>query len=140
MITIGRREYVLLTELSQIPIEAKVDTGAFRSAVHCLDCQEIDTPDGRVLRAHFCFDGATTLVHDFSTYHQRVVRSSFGESELRYCVPLTIRIGGKKIKSQVTLTDRSDMRYHILLGRKTLYKKYTVDVSRIHVKKYKAHQ
>jgi hypothetical protein len=55
-------------------------------------------------------------------------------------VPLTIRIGGKKIKSQVTLTDRSDMRYHILLGRKTLYKKYAVDVSRIHVKKYKTPQ
>lgn len=140
MITIGRREYVILAELSALPIEAKVDTGAFRSAVHCNDCIEIATDTGKVLRAHFCFDGKHTIVHDFTTYHQRMVRSSFGESEMRYCVPLTIRIGGKKIKSQVTLTDRSDMRYHILLGRKTLYKKYLVDVSRIHVKKYRPAQ
>ncbi|MEN9639275.1 MAG: hypothetical protein RLZZ262_1143 [Bacteroidota bacterium] len=136
MITIGRREYVILSELSAMPIEAKVDTGAFRTAIHCIDCTEVETADGKILRAHFCFDGVHTIVHDFTTYHQRIVRSSFGESEMRYCVQMTIRIGGKKIKSQVTLTDRSDMRYHILLGRKTLYKKYLVDVSRIHVKKY----
>jgi hypothetical protein len=137
MVTIGRREYVLLQELSTSPIEAKVDTGAFRTAVHCVACQEIDTENGRVLRATFCFDGVNQIVHDFATFHERMVRSSFGESELRYCVLMTIRIGPKKIKSQVTLTDRSDMRYHILLGRKTLYKKYVVDVAKIHLKKYK---
>jgi hypothetical protein len=138
MTTIGRREYVILPDLTTLPVEAKVDTGAFRTAVHCIDCSEVTTDQGQVLRAHFCFDGENTIVHDFTTYHQRVVRSSFGDSEMRYCVLMTIRIGGKKIKSQVTLTDRSDMRYHILLGRKTLYKKYLVDVSRIHVKKYRS--
>ena len=137
MTTIGRREYVKLPDLSDLPIEAKVDTGAFRTAIHCIDCNEIDCPEGKILEAHFSFVEGHTLVRHFKVYHQRMVRSSFGENEMRFCVPMTIQIGGKKINSQVTLTDRSDMRYHILIGRKTLYKKFMVDVSRIHVKKYR---
>jgi hypothetical protein len=137
MKTLGRREWVFLPELSKGLIEAKIDTGAFRTAIHCLDCAEVETSEGKVLEAHFEFQSGEKLTHRFAVYHQRVVRSSFGEIEMRFCVPMTIQIGTKKIKSQVTLTDRSDMRYHILIGRKTLYKKFLVDVAKIHLKKYR---
>jgi hypothetical protein len=135
MQTIGRREYVKLPTLSTNLIEAKVDTGAFRSAIHCVSCQEVQVDGDMVLEAVFELNKDQISTHRFTEYHQRSVRSSFGESEVRYCVKLVIQIGRKKILSQVTLTNRSDMRYQILIGRKTLYKKYKVDVSNIHLKK-----
>jgi hypothetical protein len=134
MQTIGRREFVKLPSIADVLVEAKIDTGAFRSAVHCLSCREIEHNEQLILEAIFDLGTGEQIVKHFTEYHQRVVRSSFGESEVRFCVKLAIQIGRKKILSQVTLTDRSDMRYQILIGRKTLYKKYKVDVAALHLK------
>ena len=69
-------------------------------------------------------------IYYFDDFVQRQVRSSFGETELRYCIRTWIKLGRKKIRSEVSLTDRSDMRYQVLIGRKTLNKRFTVDVSK----------
>ena len=62
-----------------------------------------------------------------------ILKNSFGQSEKRYCIRTRLRIGKRDIRSEVTLTDRSEMKYQVLLGRKTLLKKYLVDVNQIHV-------
>ena len=128
--TIGRREFVALTDLGVKHIEAKVDTGAFRTALHCLSCRVVDEGTQPVLEAVFDLDGTGARTHYFDDFVQRQVRSSFGETELRYCIRTWIKLGRKKIRSEVSLTDRSDMRYQVLIGRKTLNKRFTVDVSK----------
>jgi hypothetical protein len=128
--TIGRREYVALPDLSAIHIEAKVDTGAFRTALHCLSCRIIEEGTKPVLEAVFDLDGTGAKTHYFDQFVQRQVRSSFGETEIRFCIRTWIKIGRKKIKSEVSLTDRSDMRYQVLIGRKTLNRRYIVNVSK----------
>lgn len=128
--TIGRREFVALPDLSAVHIEAKVDTGAFRTALHCLSCRVLDEGTKPVLEAVFDLDGQGAKTHYFDDFVQRQVRSSFGETEMRYCIRTWIKMGRKKIRSEVSLTDRSDMRYQVLIGRKTLNRRFTVDVSR----------
>jgi len=120
---------ILLPELCPGNVEAKVDTGAYRTAIHCLSCREIDEGDRRILEAVFDLDGSGARTLYFDTFMQKQVKSSFGNSELRYCVRISIRINNRKVVSEVSLTDRGDMRYQVLIGRKTLNQRFLVDTS-----------
>jgi hypothetical protein len=129
---IGRKETVFLPQLGSGPVLAKIDTGAYRSAVHCQACKEVKEGEKTVLKAQFEFNGKK-YEYDFFDFKQKMVRSSFGDSELRYCVKLKIKLGRKTITSEVSLSNRSDMRNEILIGRKTLRGKFLVDVSKSHL-------
>lgn len=130
---IGRKELIQLPELGRTRLEAKVDTGAYRSAVHCKECFETERNGKRVLKAVFEWNNKPEVTMYFEDFNEKLIKSSFGDSELRYCVKMVLRIGKKRIRSEVSLTDRSDMKYPVLIGRKTLRKKFLVDVSRAHL-------
>lgn len=130
---IGRREYVHLPELCKKAIEAKIDTGAFRTAIHCERCEEVEHDGKKVLEAILNLDGKGDKTHYFERYRLRVIRNSFGQTEQRYCVRITLKMGRKRISSDVSLSDRSGMKFQILIGRKTIGKKFLVDVSTIHL-------
>lgn len=133
---IGRLEKIVLPDLGGVAVEAKIDTGAYRTAIHCESCREI-TSDGRVqLEAIFNLDGKGNKTVYFPEFSQREVKNSFGQSETRYSIKTKIRIGGRDIRSDVTLTDRSEMKYQVLIGRKTLLRKFLVDVNQTHLLPY----
>ncbi len=127
--TIGRHVRVSFPDLGFSHVDAKVDTGAFRTVLHCERCEEIETANGKMLEADFKLEGSEVKRFYFSNYFSREFKSSFGEKEKRFCVQTTIKIGKKKINSSVSLTDRSDMKFQVLIGRKTLLKRFLVDVS-----------
>ncbi|MFI5141814.1 MAG: RimK/LysX family protein [Bacteroidia bacterium] len=41
-------------------------------------------------------------------------------------------IGHKRIRTAVSLTDRGNMRYPVLIGRKMIKNKFIIDVAKIH--------
>jgi hypothetical protein len=133
LITIGRREYIDIPELDSWKIESKIDTGAFRTAIHCVQCREVEVGGKTVLEAAFDLDGKGTRTVIFESFSLRTIRNSFGQSEKRFCVPLMLQIGRRKIRSDVSLSDRSGMKYQVLLGRKTLGRKFLVDVGWTHL-------
>src|ERR1017187_9212632 len=125
---IGRREEVDFPELGLYGITAKIDTGAYTSSLHCYDIREE--------KGILCFKllnapQAEFKVQDqkFSEYSQKNNKNSFGEIEKRYVIKTSITIGGKNIKTFISLTDRGTMRYPVLIGRKLLKKHFIVDVS-----------
>jgi len=130
---IGRREFVHLPDLCGKAIEAKIDTGAFRTAIHCERCEEVERNGITVLMAVLNLDGKGESIHYFERYSLRTIRNSFGQTERRYCVKTALKIGRKRIVSDVSLSDRSGMKFQILIGRKTIGKKFLVDVSAIHL-------
>ncbi|MEZ4800747.1 MAG: RimK/LysX family protein [Flavobacteriales bacterium] len=130
---IGRRERITLPDLGNVHVEAKIDTGAFRTAIHCESCREVQVDGLTQLEAVFNLDGNGNRTFHFANYTQREVKNSFGQSEVRYSVKIKIKIGGRDIRSDVTLTDRSEMKYQVLIGRKTLLKKFLVDVNQVHL-------
>ena len=130
LVVIGRHVRVSFPDLGFSNVDAKVDTGAFRTVIHCERCEEIQTDTGKVLEADFMLEGTEMKRLRFNQYFSKEFKSSFGEKEKRFCVKTTIRIGRKKIKSSVSLTDRSDMKFQVLIGRKTLLRKFVVDVSK----------
>lgn len=131
MLTIGRRERIALPDLQSVGVEAKIDTGAFRTAVHCISARETERKGKKVLETKFDLDGQGEKTFYFKRYKLRVIKNSFGQSEERYCIRTTLRIGSKDIKSDVSLTDRSGMKFQVLIGRKTLGRKFLVDVSSV---------
>ena len=58
-----------------------------------------------------------------------MVRSSNGIETPRYQVQLKLKLKGEEYKTRFNLSDRSKMRYAVLLGRKFIAKRFLVDVS-----------
>ena len=129
-IIIGRREHVDFPELGLFGITAKVDTGAYTAALHCHDIRE---KDGKL---HFKLLDPThpefnEQPQQFSEYYKKDIKNSFGEVEVRYVIKTTVRLGGRLIKSVISLTNRGTMRYPVLIGRRMLKAKFIVDVSQL---------
>jgi len=127
-VIIGRFEHVdLVNKLDTVP--AKIDTGAFRSSIHATGIQLIEKNNTPYLRftllGHPVYTKHRTL--ETRSYNKRVVRSSNGHASERYEVILKIRLGYKIFRTPFTLTDRSSNVFPILIGRKTLNKRYLVD-------------
>ncbi len=135
MITIGRKEKIDLPNLGILGLTAKIDTGAYTSALHCHHILEEEMPDGSTrLRLelldpyHPNYNNKVLVIKNFK---KKKVRSSNGKTQTRYLVNLTVKFGESNFKTNFTLTNRSKMKYPILLGRKFLRNKFIVDVSKI---------
>lgn len=125
--TIGRRESIDFPELGLYGITAKIDTGAYTTALHCHDIRE----EKGVLYFKLLdpsHPDYTEKEQKFTNYSQKEIKNSFGESEKRYIIKTIIRIGKRRIKSVISLTDRGTMRYPVLIGRKLIKNKFVVDV------------
>ncbi|MEO0558755.1 MAG: RimK/LysX family protein, partial [Bacteroidota bacterium] len=127
LVTVGWREWVALPELGLLAVRAKVDTGAATSALHAFDVHT--ERDGGALVARFRakpIRTPATLVVDCvaPVVDQREVTSSSGHSELRVVIGTQLRLGTKADAPtwgiEVTLTDRSLLRFPMLLGREAM--------------------
>jgi len=131
---IGSTEYVEIAGIKNIP--AKIDTGADSSAVWASNINIAS--QGTLTFSLFgpkspFFTGETIKTKD---YVARSVRSSHGDTEVRYRVKLKLKIAGKTFLTNFTLADRSRNKFPVLIGRRTLHKKgFIVDVSKSSVKR-----
>lgn len=126
---IGRKTIIQLPQLGGANVRAKIDTGAFRTAVHCESWSLKEINGKEVLEVTIQWESGKPVVLQFSKFQKRTIKNSFGQTEERYCVRTLILIHKKKIQSEISFTNRSGMRYPVLLGRKTIGKKFLVDVS-----------
>jgi glutathione synthase/RimK-type ligase-like ATP-grasp enzyme len=131
MTTIGRRAKVQLPEIGVIGATAKIDTGAYTSSIHV---ENIKLIDGSVLTyeihpkdGYATTDGKPQIIRTTDFFVQKV-RSSNGSIQERYTINTKMVIGGKRIRATVTLSDRSDMGYPILIGRRIIRSRFLVNV------------
>lgn len=133
---IGRIESVDLPEWNIRDIEAKIDTGAYTSSLHCHHIEEFIKNDIPWIRfnlldpEHAAYNDKLIELPIFDT---REVKSSNGYKELRFFIKTEIGMFNKTFKIELSLTDRSEMKYPLLIGRKFIHKKFVVDVSKKHL-------
>jgi hypothetical protein len=60
----------------------------------------------------------------------RVVKSSNGQTQVRYRILTEILLYGKIYPIFLTLSDRKEMKFPVLIGRKFLTKRFLVDINR----------
>ncbi|WP_152000783.1 MULTISPECIES: RimK/LysX family protein [unclassified Imperialibacter] len=129
--TIGRNDIIDLPELDLFNIKAKIDTGAFTSALHCSRIKVSDREGTPIVS--FQISGATigrkgSTKFETSDFTQRKIKSSTGHIENRVIIKTRLVLFGKKFRTEFSLTDRSGMKFPVLLGRKFLKKGFVVDV------------
>jgi hypothetical protein len=122
---IGRKERIDLPGLGLFGLLAKIDTGAYTSSMHCEAAEVLS----KGLSCQFRDDKNVVSSFTFAKFNKRNVKSSNGIVEIRYAVWTKIKLGGELFEIELTLTNRSEMKTSLLLGRKFLSKKYLVDVS-----------
>lgn len=129
---IGRIEKIHFPNWSLTNLDAKVDTGAYTSSLHCHHIKEFIKGDERWIQFnvldpdHPEYESIlyTSKVHDI-----RKVKSSNAIAEERFVIKEEVLFSGETRSIELSLTDRSGMKYPILLGRKFL-NKYIIDTSR----------
>jgi len=127
---IGASEKVDFPDLGLFDIDAKIDTGAYTTALHCHDIVETKENDRPTLHYKILDPSHPEYNHrGFSTlsYSKKTVRNSFGDKEERFVIKTRITIGKRTIRAFVSLTDRQSMRYPVLIGRKLLKGRFIVD-------------
>jgi len=132
MITIGRIDKIDLPGMGLENIDAKIDTGARTSAIHCHEIYSSEKDGKKVV--HFkLLDPSHPDYNDkeyfFEDFHEKRVKSSSGHVEDRFVIKTKIKIFNKVYTTEFTLTNRKEMTFPILLGRKLLKKRFIVDVS-----------
>ena len=123
-------EVVDFPDLELVHVQAKIDTGAYTSALHCKDICLIENEHGTMLSFYVIEPGGILTRRIYSdTFTQRTIKNSFGMAEKRYIIKTKIILFGSKIQAEFSLADREQMRYPVLLGRKLLRNRFVVDVS-----------
>ena len=125
-VTIGAVEDVMLLPW-KVTLPARIDTGAATSS---LDARELTVRDNKaVFRLPNEYGG---LKLSLPIIELRNIESAFGR-EQRPVVEIELCLGRKRFRTQVTLKDRSRVKYPFLVGRRALQEHFLVDVSRSNV-------
>lgn len=115
---LGVFENVSFPDFNMDNIKAKIDTGAYTGALHCTNIQLEKVDGGKVL--HFSpFDnpGVKKSVDNFLV---KYVKSSNGARRQRYFIETSIVVSGKEYPILLSLADRSEMKWPVLIGRRFL--------------------
>jgi hypothetical protein len=133
-VLIGWREYVAIPEWDIRRLKVKIDTGARTSALDVTSyelCQE--GGQGLTAELRLALDRKhpdTLQVIRCPVLTMARVRSSSGLWEQRPVVETTLHLGPVRKRIRVTITNRSGMRFRMILGRKALEHDFLVDVSK----------
>jgi hypothetical protein len=129
-IVVGWREWLALPDLGVERIIAKVDTGAKTCALHAFYIDEFVRDDAAWIKFGLHpnrDDNEQAIDCEAPVKERRDVTDSGGHTENRYVIDTTFVIAGQQFTTEVTLTNRDNMRYRLLLGRNALRRRMLVD-------------
>jgi|SRR5665213_1129939 len=126
---IGSTVKLSIPAASIFDLPAKVDTGADSSAIWASNVKEKNGVLSFTLLDPTS-DKYTGEEIKATDYVRVIVKNSFGNTERRYRVYLTVDIEGKRVKARFSLANRQLKSYPALIGRRLLNKKFLVDVSK----------
>jgi len=132
-VVIGFAELVDLPKWGIVGLRAKIDTGARTSALHVSNIREIG--NGRVgfdVRLHRRKVDRTVHVEARIVRRGRV-RPSNGDTQTRLFVGTTLRVGAIEREIEISLVDRENMIFRLLVGRTALGHGLLVDPGRRYV-------
>jgi hypothetical protein len=133
---IGWKEWCALPELHIPEIKAKIDTGACTSSLHA-QVISISEHQGQKFIHFRVFpeksDRYAKKICKARLVANRFVMSSSGHREKRFVILTTVTVGSISFDTEITLTDRSPLRFRMLLGRLALRKNFVIDPAKTHL-------
>lgn len=130
---IGWREWVELPDLHLGKIKAKIDTGARSSSIHAFDIEPFDNNGEQWVRfaihpLQHSDDEVVRCEAPIKDY--RSITDSGGHKTMRYIIETTFKIGNDTFAAELSLFNRSNMLFRMLVGRTALKGRYLVDPAR----------
>lgn len=132
-LVIGWREWLGLPDLGIEWVKAKIDTGARSSSLHALDVKTFEE-DGKT-RVRFKVHPlqrnskiTVSCVADVLEFRQ--IRSSTGHAQKRPVILTSISAIGESWPIELTLANRDEMGFRMLLGREAVRGRFLVDAGR----------
>lgn len=129
---IGWREWCCLPDLGIAGINAKIDTGAKTSSLHAYKILPF-SKDGELwvkFRVHPVQRHRQPEIQcQAKVEDQRDITSSNGTTETRYVIKTTMTLGAHTFATEITLSNRDEMGYRMLIGRQSLSQRFVVDPS-----------
>ncbi len=133
MKVIGRVDKADFPELSLSNINIKMDTGAYTSSIHSHHIVEIEeNGENHIVFQVLDPSHPQYLNKEYKTkrFKKKIIKNSFGITENRFIVKTCIVLFGEEFPIELSLSERSKMKYPILIGRKLLNKRFVVDTSK----------
>jgi len=135
-LAVGWREWVALGSLGLPAIKAKMDTGARTSALHAFYVEPVEVGRKRMVRfgihpVQRRRDIEVNCVAEIVDY--RPVTDSGGHREMRYVIRAPLTVGERTWPVEITLTNRDDMMFRMLVGRTAMRANIVVDPRRSYV-------
>ena len=130
---IGWREWVGLPDLGIDSIKAKVDTGARSSSLHAFDVEVFHKQDEEWVRfkVHPVQRKERKVVElEAKVFDSRSVRSSSGKAEVRPVIVTNVELLGRTWPVELTLANRDQMGFRMLLGREAFRRRFLVDAGK----------
>ena len=127
---VGWRETLSLPALGIDKINAKIDTGARTSCLHAFKIESFHNQDELWVRFWMHpiqHNDDVVVVCEAKVVDERTVRDSGGHEETRYVVQSEICLGGQTWPAEITLTNRENMAFRMLLGRTAMHHRIIVD-------------
>lgn len=128
--TIGWREWVKLPDLNVKFVKAKIDTGARTSSLHAYDVEVFRKRGQDYVRfkVHpLQRDTKKTVTAVAKVHEYRKIKSSSGHTTERPVIITEIELLGEKWPIELTLANRDEMGFRMLVGREGLRKRLLVD-------------
>lgn len=130
---IGWREWIALPGLGVRYIKVKVDTGARTSALHAFNIRRyrkrgedwIRFDIHPLQRDNTTVEGCTARLVDY-----RWVTNSGGDRQKRFVIKTPVRLGESEWTVEISLTDRDQLGFRMLLGRSAVKGRFMVDPGR----------
>ncbi|MEL7834685.1 ATP-dependent zinc protease [Fodinibius sp. Rm-B-1B1-1] len=135
---IGRLELIDFPQWDLYDIDAKIDTGAYTSSLHCHHIKSVEKEDGEYVRFNLLDPSHETYnekLFELPIHRKKVVKSSNGQKEERFVVKTKVQLFDRLLTAELSLTDRSEMRYPVLVGRKLISGRFLVDASKKYITK-----
>lgn len=132
-VVVGWREWVALPHAGVDWVKAKIDTGARSSSIHAFDLEIFEQDDREWVRFSIHpWQRSDDEAHELTlpVLDRREVRSSNGQTEQRYAVAMDVTLAGRTITTVMTLSNRDEMGFRMLIGREALERGFLVDSSR----------
>ncbi|WP_170440146.1 ATP-dependent zinc protease family protein [Ruegeria arenilitoris] len=118
---IGWMEYIDLPDLPLNDIKAKIDTGARTSALHATDLRRFQRDGHHWVSFLTEVPGGEGMIRiEAPIKERRNIKNTSGIPENRIVIRTTIRLGDETWPLDLSLTDRTNMTFQMIVGRAAL--------------------
>jgi hypothetical protein len=132
LLIIGEAEYVTIKP-ANIRYRARIDTGATTSSIHAVEIKKFERDGKKWVRFKLVASSGEKVAMQRPVIRTIEVKRHGTDQQSRPVVSLKIVMGPIKKTTQFSLTDRSQFKYPVLIGRSFLKGTALVDVNRSYI-------